>query len=106
MSDRHATNSFLRRAPNIDSRFLDVNQLPTISSSVNDELYEISAGYDERPDLLADKLYGSTRLWWVFALRNPNELKDPLRDFKSGVTIMLPSRESVRKITEGSVIGV
>jgi hypothetical protein len=55
--------------------------------------------YDERPDLLAYELYGSTRLWWVFTLRNPDLLKDPIRDFKSGLTIFLPSADSVNIVS-------
>jgi hypothetical protein len=43
-------------------------------------------------------MYGNTRLWWVFALRNPDILKDPLEDFKSGVVIKLPSPEVVKSL--------
>jgi hypothetical protein len=91
-------DSFLRNAGFLDETFLDVNNLPSLPQNVNDEPYVINAMYDERPDLLAHELYGSTRLWWVFALRNPDLIKDPIRDFKSGLRIFLPSAENVNII--------
>jgi hypothetical protein len=92
-------DSFLKFAGFIDDTFLDVNNLPTMLPTENDEAYIISAKYAERPDLLAYDLYGSTRLWWVFTLRNPDLLKDPIRDFKEGVRIILPSADSVNVIS-------
>ena len=51
--------------------------------------------YKNRPDLLAADLYGDAALWWVFAARNPNVLKDPLFDFRPGVTIYIPTKETL-----------
>lgn len=92
------SDSFLRNAGFLDETFLDVNNLPSLPQNVNDERYVINAMYDERPDLLAHDLYGSTRLWWVFTIRNPDLLKDPIRDFKAGLIIYLPSAENVNII--------
>ena len=91
-------DSFLRNAGFLDETFLDVNNLPSLPQNVNDEPYVINAMYDERPDLLAHELYGSARLGWVFTLRNPDLIKDPIRDFKSGLRIFLPSAENVNII--------
>lgn len=88
-------DSFLKYAGFIEDTFLDVNNLPSLPKSVDDEEYVINAAYAERPDLLAHDLYGSTRLWWVFALRNPDVIKDPIRDFTEGTRIYLPSTETV-----------
>lgn len=88
-------DSFLKTAGMLDDIFLDVNPLPSIPVTSGDELYAIGHGYDERPDLLAQALYNSSRLWWVFAMRNPDTLKDPIRDFKSGTVIMLPTIETI-----------
>jgi hypothetical protein len=88
-------DSFLKNAGVLDNTFLDINNLPVLPPNVNDEEYVINAMYNERPDLLAYELYGSTRLWWVFSLRNPDLLKDPIRDFKEGLKIFLPSAENV-----------
>lgn len=46
--------------------------------------------FNLRPDLLAFELYGSARLWWVFAHYNRDALKDPVFDFKAGVKIVVP----------------
>lgn len=92
-------DSFLRNAGFLDETFLDVNNLPSLPQNVNDERYVINAMYDERPDLLAHELYGSTRLWWVFAIRNPDLLKDPIGDFKTGLRIFLPSAENVNIVS-------
>ena len=61
-----------------------------ISSEPDDQSYTIERTYAYRPDLLAYDLYGSPRLWWVFAQRNPDQIEDPIYDFKPGVTIQLP----------------
>jgi len=56
----------------------------------DDQTYTIERTYAYRPDLLAFDLYGTPRFWWVFAQRNPNQIEDPIYDFKPGVTIQLP----------------
>ena len=61
----------------------------------DDQSYTIERTYAYRPDLLAYDLYGSPRLWWVFAQRNPNQIEDPIYDFKPGVTIQLPKPSNV-----------
>jgi len=47
--------------------------------------------------LLAFDLYGTPRLWWVFAQRNPDQIEDPIYDFKPGVTIQLPKPGNISK---------
>ena len=47
--------------------------------------------------LLAYDLYGTPRLWWVFAQRNPDQIEDPVYDFKPGVTVQLPKKENLLK---------
>ena len=97
MAAIHGKNSFLRRTPVYDF-YLDISNLPKIPKSIADKEYTIESKYDERPDLLAYKLYGSTRLWWVFSLRNPDVLVDPIRDFKSGTVIYLPTDDTIRRV--------
>ena len=67
----------------------------TITAELDDQSYTIERTYAYRPDLLAYDLYGSPRLWWVFAQRNPDEIEDPIYDFKPGVTIKLPKPGNV-----------
>ena len=90
--------SFIRNPQVIDQKFMGMNNLPKVYKNVRDESYIIGHGYDQRPDLLAYKLYGSTRYWWVFALRNPDILKDPIRDFTAGKQIILPAEETISKL--------
>ena len=63
----------------------------------DDQSYTIERTYAYRPDLLAFDLYGSPRLWWVFAQRNPNQIEDPIYDFKPGVTIQLPKPGNISR---------
>lgn len=63
-----------------------------IPNHVDDKVYVIDNQYQYRPDLLSYDLYGTTQLWWVFAQRNPNTIKDPVYDILSGTTIEIPSK--------------
>lgn len=54
--------------------------------------------YNNRPDLLAYDLYGSTRLWWVFSVRNPDIIKDPIYDFVEGITIKVTDQKEISRI--------
>tara|TARA_A100001011_G_C14053449_1_gene732893 strand:- start:420 stop:719 length:300 start_codon:yes stop_codon:yes gene_type:complete len=67
----------------------------TITSEDDDQSYTIERTYAYRPDLLSYDLYGTPRLWWVFAQRNPDQLEDPIYDFKPGVTIQLPKASNI-----------
>lgn len=75
--------------------FLDVMVYRPITKLASDQLYTIDRVYNLRPDLLAYDLYKDTSLWWVFAARNPNTIKDPLFDFVVGNTIYLPSKATL-----------
>jgi hypothetical protein len=72
------------------NEFLDVMINRPIKADPTDTVWEITRTYHTRPDLLAHDLYNDSRLWWVFAQRNPNKLKDPLFDFTAGTSIYLP----------------
>ena len=75
--------------------FLDVANIPKIAMDPNDVQYQIDAIYKGRPDLLAFDLYGDSSLWWVFAIRNPNVIQDPIYDFQSGVIIYVPQKQNL-----------
>lgn len=77
--------------------FLDVMINRPITKNLDDVLYEIDAVYHQRPDMLAYDLYGDSSLWWVFAQRNPNTLKDPLFDFQAGVRIYIPKKSALQQ---------
>jgi hypothetical protein len=76
--------------------FLDVMINRPITTNVDDVLYSIDKVYEYRPDMLAYDLYGESSLWWVFAQRNPNVLKDPVFDFRSGVQIYIPKKATLQ----------
>tara|TARA_B100001057_G_scaffold372878_1_gene377230 strand:- start:1108 stop:1407 length:300 start_codon:yes stop_codon:yes gene_type:complete len=69
----------------------------TFAIEDDDQTYTIERTYAYRPDLLAYDLYGSPRLWWVFAQRNPDQIEDPIYDFKPGVTIQLPKPSNISR---------
>ena len=79
------------------SDYLGILNPRTITSEQDDQSYTIERTYAYRPDLLAYDLYGSPRLWWVFVQRNPDQLEDPIYDFKPGVTIQWPKKENLLK---------
>lgn len=72
--------------------FLDVWKPREVPAALDDRFYTIEAVYKWRPDLLSFDLYETSKLWWVFAVRNPNALKDPVFDFIPGKKIFLPDK--------------
>ena len=77
--------------------FLDTLAFRQIPKEVDDIVYTIKSQHAMRPDLLAYDLYGDANLWWVFAVRNPNTIEDPIFDFQTGVTIFLPKSTTLKK---------
>jgi hypothetical protein len=75
--------------------FLDVMVNRPIPADSSDTLITISSTYHQRPDLLAFDLYGDSRLWWVFAMRNPEVLEDSIFDFTSGTQIYISAADTV-----------
>ena len=78
--------------------FLDILRIRPVPADPDDFLYTIESQYVYRPDLLAYDLYGSHKLWWVFAQRNINILKDPVYDFEPGVEIYLPKKSRLQEL--------
>jgi hypothetical protein len=97
MASFHDNHSFLKKA-DVNKFYLGMNKLPKIPRSTADRLYAIESRYENRPDLLAHELYGTVKLWWVFALRNPDVIIDPLTDFTSGTKIYIPPRETIDRV--------
>lgn len=82
----------------VGGKFLDVMVNRPIPMNPSDIYYEILKVYEYRPDLLAFDLYGDSRLWWVFAQRNPNRLKDPYFDFVTGTGIYIPKLDTLKSV--------
>lgn len=75
--------------------FLDVINYRPISKKLDDVVYKVDKVYQNRPDMLAYDLYGDAALWWVFKARNPNVIDDPLLDFRAGITIYIPKKDTL-----------
>lgn len=84
------------KTPVTDLGYLDILQPQAVPRASDDVLYEITSAYTYRPDLLAHDLYGERRLWWIFAQRNPDVIKDPVYDFVAGTRIFLPQGQFLR----------
>jgi nucleoid-associated protein YgaU len=48
--------------------FWELDELPTIPESASDFYYMVKEG--DRIDLLANRFYGDSNLWWVIAVAN------------------------------------
>ena len=81
----------------MNRKYLNLYEPPLTIDTLSEETtsYIIQPKFNKRPDLMAFELYGSARLWWVFAQRNPDQLEDPIYDFKPGVTIQLPKASNI-----------
>lgn len=75
--------------------FLDILEYRPITKKADDVTYVIDAVYKYRPDMLAHDLYDDAGLWWVFAARNPNTIKDPVFGFVPGLTIYIPQKDTL-----------
>jgi len=75
--------------------FLDIWSSKSIPADITDAVYQIDSLYSLRPDLLAYDLYKDPGLWWVFAVRNPDVLIDPLLSFRTDTIIYIPTEKVV-----------
>jgi len=80
----------------ITGDYLNLMTPRTVVNDPSDEIYVITSEYNMRPDLLAYKLYGNSRYWRLFSMRNKDTLIDPIQDFKTGTTIRIPKLNNVR----------
>jgi hypothetical protein len=75
--------------------YLDLWTQRTIPVDDSDEPLIVSRKYHERPDLLSYDLYGTSEYWWVFAIRNPNSIQDPIYDLVADLEIFVPTKQRV-----------
>lgn len=95
MSNLYSKASPYYKTP-INGNYLDVANIQNIPAVDSDVEFTVTKQYEHRPDLLAYDLYGDTRLWWVFAIRNKNIIKDPIYDLIAGLKIRLPALSTLR----------
>lgn len=77
---------------------LDILRIRPVPAESDDPRYTVETQYTHRPDLLAYDLYGTPKLWWVFAQRNMDIIKDPVYDLRAGTTIRLPKSQTLKKM--------
>jgi hypothetical protein len=88
-------DSLYRNTSIVSDKFLDTLNVDDIDiDNTSTTSVKLELKHNQKPDLLAYELYGNSKLWWVFALFNQDKLKDPIIDFKEGVTIKVPVRFS------------
>jgi len=75
--------------------YLDFWSPVAIPAASGDMIIQLDTKYNNRPDLLSNDLYGTPQLWWVFAARNPDVIKDPIYDFKVNTVIYAPVKDKV-----------
>ena len=80
------------------NNYLDIINFRDIPKEHDDVLFELTATYELRPDLLAYDLYSDNQLWWVFAIRNRSIIKDPVFDMVAGVKIFLPKATTLNRV--------
>ena len=80
-----------------NNQYLDVLTIRPVPKQDDDVLYEVQPQFTHRPDLLAYSVYGTSKLWWVFAQRNMYILKDPVFDLVPGIKIYLPKQNELQK---------
>jgi hypothetical protein len=91
-----SSSPYFKTPKNIDG-YLDILVARPFPWLETDALITINLTYQHRPDLLAYDLYGDSRLWWVFAQRNPDSLINPLLDFVVGKSIRIPTIETLKE---------
>jgi len=76
--------------------YLNVLNFIDIPSEADDIEFTITSLYMHRPDLLAFDLYNDSQLWWVFAVRNKDVIRDSIYDFVPGRVIYLPKLTNIK----------
>lgn len=64
-----------------------------IDSDITDTKMILDVRYNQRPDILADELYGDKNLSWIILLRN--NMVDPFQEFVTGAVVFVPDRNRV-----------
>lgn len=92
--------SYLNDTP-VTSFYLDLAKVPRMDGVGSREVL-VPPECDNRIDLFSYQQYGSSRYWWMIALANADTIKDPIWDFRSGMTVLVPDKS--RFIDEFSTV--
>ena len=78
--------------------YLDFIEFRDIPDDDTDEIIIIDTKFHQRPDLLSHSLYGTTALWWIFIVRNPDQMVDPIFDLVAGLELFAPTKQRALNI--------
>lgn len=93
ITDYYNQKSYLRNAT-LKNFYLDTTLLPRVASSRG--IYVIvPPECENRIDLFSYQQYQTSRLWWIIALANADAVKDPIWDFKAGMSVFVPRDTSL-----------
>jgi hypothetical protein len=79
---RNATVTSILNSPIFDKLIRDIDK------TYEYEIGYVPAGYEHRPDLIANVYYGSPNNWWLLML--VNNITDPFEGFKVNERILIP----------------
>jgi hypothetical protein len=94
----YSSNSPWYRTDIVNDQYLDLLSIRPVPASDDDVLYTVEPQFTYRPDLLAYGIYGNHKLWWVFAQRNMDIIKDPVYDLVPGLEIYIPQGPRLREV--------
>lgn len=63
-----------------------------------DHYIKLNLDYEHSPNKLAHDVYGDYQFWWVFMVRNMDVIRDPIRDFKEGINLWIPTKERLESL--------
>ena len=79
--------------------YLDIASFPTAETLLRNKkpvYVVVEPKHQYRPDLLSFSLYNNSSLWWLIVLLNRNQLQDPIRDLKAGMTLRTLSASDIK----------
>jgi len=62
----------------------------------------LASKYENRPDLLSYDQYNTPNYWWIFMILNPNVIKDPIYDMKTGMSLYIPTLNRLSTLSKAS----
>lgn len=86
------TNSLYKNTKN-NGYYRDYYEPLNIGFDDTDIFIIITDEYQHKPGNLANDLYGSARLGWVFGYFNPNIISDLIFDLRAGMILRVPTKE-------------
>lgn len=90
MSDKYSIYS---NTPNDGYERGYFQPIEILFDDLTDYYFEIPQKYHQKPGNMAYELYGTPRLYWIFAYFNQDIIEDPIFGVKAGMYIRIPSKQ-------------